>query len=93
MNKKFAYSKSAIKRKKIANLIDSQANKEYKQSMNRLSGNLLDAFRLEFIEVMENNLELDSEDRNLIEEILDESIKNSKIIFTTNIMKTKKNKF
>jgi hypothetical protein len=93
MKKIHEYNKSAIRRKNITEIRDTQSSKERKQSMNRLSGIILDILRSEFTEVMERNLELNPEERKLIEEILDESVKNSKIIFTTNIMKSRKIKF
>jgi hypothetical protein len=69
---------------------DEHITREYKKSISRYTGNILDGFRSEFMETMERNLELDSDERNLIEEILDEAIKNSKIIYAKNIMKQKK---
>jgi hypothetical protein len=79
-----------ISRRKSRNNDDEYLTREYKKSMVRYTGNILDGFRSEFIETMERNTDFSDVERVVIEEILDEAIKNSKIIFTKNIFKQKK---
>lgn len=79
-----------MNRRKSKNNDDEHLTREYKKSMSRYTGNILDGFRSEFMEIMEKHPGLNAEKGEEIEEILDEAIKNSKIIFTRNILKQKK---
>jgi DNA mismatch repair ATPase MutS len=78
-----------VKRRKSKNNNDEYITREYKKSMSRYTNNILDSFRSEFIDLMEKHPGLNAEKREEIEEILDESIKNCKVILTKNILKQK----
>jgi hypothetical protein len=90
MNRSIKKWNERVSRKKSKNNIDELINREYRKSMSRYTGSILDGFRSEFMKIMEKHPGLNAEKREEIEEILDESIKNTKIILAKNIMKQKK---